>query len=99
MTIAKGGWTYITTTRKNTALYTGVTSDLRERIYRHKNKEYPGSFSARYNVDKLVWYVFHERIESAIDREKQIKGWLRKKKVALIEIMNPEWKDLYDELD
>ncbi len=78
--MTKEGWTYITTTRKNTVLYTGVTSELRNRIYEHKNKLYPDSFTARYNVDKLVWHEFHERIESAIEREKQIKGWLRKKK-------------------
>ena len=99
MATGKGGWTYITTTRKNTVLYTGVTSDLRSRIYEHKNKLHPGSFTARYNADKLVWHEFHQRIESAIDREKQIKGWLRKKKQALIESMNPAWRDLYEELD
>ena len=106
MTTGKGGWTYLSTTRKNTVFYTGVTSDLRTRIYEHKNKIYPGSFTARYNADKLVWYEFpaspagrHTRIESAIDREKQIKGWLRVKKVALIESMNSEWKERYDELD
>ena len=99
MKTGKGGWVYITTTRKNTVLYTGVTSDLRARVYDHKTKKYPGSFTARYNTDKLVWFEFHDRIESAIDREKQIKGWLRKKKVELIESLNPDWKDLYDELD
>ena len=99
MRMAKGGWTYITTTRKNTVLYTGVTSELRNRMYEHKNKLNPGSFTARYNADKLVWFEFHELIVSAIEREKQIKGWLREKKVVLIESMNPEWKDLYDELD
>jgi len=99
MTTSKGGWTYITTTRKNTVLYTGVTSELRNRIYKHKTKQYPGSFTARYNADKLVWYEFHEAIVAAIEREKQIKGWLRKKKVAIIESMNPEWNDLYDGLD
>ena len=99
MRMAKGGWTYITTTRKNTVLYTGVTSELRNRMYEHKSKLYPGSFTARYNADKLVWHEFHERIEPAIEREKQIKGWLREKKVALIDAMNPKWKDLYDELD
>jgi putative endonuclease len=97
--MAKGGWVYIMTTRKNTVLYTGVTSDLRSRIYEHKTKKYSGSFTARYNADKLVWYEFHERIESAIEGEKQIKGWLRKKKITLIESMNPNWNDLYDELD
>ena len=98
MTTGKGGWVYITTTRKNTVLYVGVTSDLGGRISEHKSKKYPGSFTARYNVDKLVWYEFHNHIEAAIEREKQIKGWLRKKKIALIESMNPNWKDLYDEL-
>ena len=72
---------------------------MRERIHKHKTKQYPGSFTARYNADKLVWFEFHDRIESAIDREKQIKGWLRKKKIDLIESLNPDWKDLYDELD
>ena len=68
-------------------------------MYEHKTKLYPASFTARYNANKLVWYEFHNWIESAIDREKQIKGWLRKKKVALIESMNPNWKDLYDKID
>ena len=99
MTTGKGGWTYIITTKKNTVLYTGVTSDLKTRIYEHKTKAYPKSFTARYNADKLIWHEFHQRIESAIDREKQIKGWLRKKKVIQIEFTNPEWKDLYHELD
>ena len=95
----KGGWTYITTTRKNTVLYVGVTSDLLNRIDEHKNKIFSGSFTAKYNVDKLVWFEFHERIETAIEREKQIKGWLRQKKIELINAMNPEWNDLYDTLD
>ena len=99
MSTGKGGWTYITTTRKNTVLYTGVTSELRNRIYKHTMKQYPRSFTARYNADKLVWFEFYELIVSAIEREKQIKGWLRKKKVALIDAMNPEWIDLYDGLD
>ncbi len=97
--MANGGWTYITTTRKNTVLYTGVTSDLINRIYEHKTKQYPGSFTVKYNADKLVWFEFYNRIESAIEREKQIKGWLRKKKIVLIESMNPKWDDLYDDLD
>ena len=97
--MAKGGWTYITTTRKNTVLYVGVTSDLINRIYEHKNKLYPGSFTARYNANKLVWFEFHEHVETAIEREKQVKGWRRQKKVALINALNPEWKDLYDTLD
>ena len=96
--IAKGGWAYITTTRKNTVLYVGSTAVLRERIEEHKNKMFPDSFTARYNVDKLVWFEFYESIEEAIQKEKQVKGWKRQKKVDMINLQNPAWKDLYDEL-
>jgi putative endonuclease len=84
---------YIITNKSNRVLYTGVTNDLRKRVYEHKNKLIKG-FTSRYNVDKLVFYDVCDDIESAILREKQIKGWLRRKKVALIESMNPEWRDL-----
>ena len=96
--IAKGGWTYITTTRKNTVLYTGSAAFLRERIEEHKNRTFPESFTARYNVDKLVWFRFFESIEDAIQKEKQIKGWTRQKKVDMINRQNPSWRDLYDDL-
>ena len=86
-------YVYIITNKSNRVLYTGVTNDLRKRVYEHKNKLIKG-FTSRYNVDKLVFYDVCDDIESAILREKQIKGWLRRKKVALIESMNPEWRDL-----
>ncbi len=95
----RGGFAYITTTRKNSVLYTGSTSNLRVRIYQHKTKEHPNSFSARYNVDKLVYYEYFHFIEEAIEREKQIKSWKRFKKIKLINDFNPEWKDLYKELE
>jgi putative endonuclease len=96
--IAKGGWTYITTTRKNTVLYTGSTAFLKERVEEHKNRIFPESFTARYNVDKLVWFQFFESIEEAIQKEKQIKGWKRQKKVDMINRQNPSWRDLYEDL-
>ena len=95
----RGGYTYITTTKRNTVLYTGVTSELRTRIYQHKTKAYPNSFTARYNVDKLVYFEPFQYISEAYDREKQIKSWKREKKIALINRFNPEWKDLYGEIE
>ncbi len=86
-------YVYIVTNKTNKVLYTGVTNDLKKRIYEHKEHLVKG-FTSRYNVYKLVYYDMCEDIESAILREKQIKGWARKKKVSLIESMNPEWKDL-----
>lgn len=74
-------------------LYTGVTNNLEYRKSQHAQK-FVDSFTARYNVHKLVYYEFHGDIRAAIAREKQIKGWLRKKKIALIESMNPHWNDL-----
>ena len=84
---------YIITNKTNRVLYTGVTNNLKRRVYEHKNKLVKG-FTSKYNVSKLVFYDVCEDIESAILREKQIKGWLRKKKIALIESMHPEWRDL-----
>ena len=80
----------------NKVLYTGVTNDLERRIYEHKNKLIKG-FTEKYNINKLVYFDYTEDVNSAIDREKQIKGWTRKKKDELIESMNPGWKDLYEE--
>ncbi|MFQ6032659.1 MAG: GIY-YIG nuclease family protein [Candidatus Zixiibacteriota bacterium] len=88
-------YVYIMTNRSRT-LYTGVTNNLYRRVYEHKNKLIDG-FAKKYNITKLVWYEVTSEITSAIAREKQIKGWLRKKKIALIESMNPEWKDLSEE--
>ena len=86
-------YVYIITNKTNRVLYTCVTNDLKKRVYEHKNKLVKG-FTSRYNVEKLVFYEVCESIESAILREKQIKGWLRNRKIALIEAMNPEWRDL-----
>jgi putative endonuclease len=88
---------YILTTARNTALYTGVTNDLVRRTYEHKNNIDNG-FTRRYGVHKLVYYECGEDILAAIEREKQIKSWMRKKKIALINAFNPDWHDLYDEI-
>ena len=74
-------------------LYTGVTNNLERRVYEHKMKLVPG-FSTRYNLNQLVYFETTSNIEAAITREKQIKGWLRSKKVSLVNSVNPEWKDL-----
>ncbi len=95
----RGGYTYITTTKKNTVLYTGSTSDLKVRVYQHKRKEFPNSFTAKYNVDRLVYYEYFHFIEEAIDREKQIKSMKRNKKEKLINDFNPGWNDLFDNLE
>ena len=86
------------TNKNNTVIYVGVTSALRARIWQHKTKFYPKSFTAKYNCDKIVWYESFPRIEAAIDREKQLKAGSRNKKEELINKMNPEWKDLWDEI-
>ncbi len=85
-------YVYILTNRSKT-LYTGVTNDLIRRVYEHKQKLIPG-FTQKYNIDKLAYYDETVDVTAAIAREKQIKGWLRVKKIALIESMNPEWHDL-----
>ncbi|OGE76574.1 MAG: endonuclease [Candidatus Doudnabacteria bacterium RIFCSPLOWO2_01_FULL_48_57] len=84
------------TNKANTVLYTGVTSGLVGRVWQHKQKLVEG-FTKKYNINKLIYYEITESIASAIAREKQIKGWTRAKKIALIETMNPEWRDLSDE--
>ncbi len=90
----KEGYIYILFNRKNGTLYVGVTSDLIKRIYQHKNKLIEG-FTKKYCVDKLGYYEIYGDIESAIAREKQIKAGSRKKKIDLIEKINPNWDDLY----
>ncbi|GBC95141.1 hypothetical protein HRbin16_00928 [bacterium HR16] len=85
-------YVYILASRSR-VLYTGVTSDLCRRVAEHKSKQVPG-FTKRYNVNRLVHYEEYSRVSDAIAREKQIKGWLRSKKVALIEEHNPQWADL-----
>lgn len=89
---------YIATNKNNTVLYTGVTNNLERRMEEHKFKMSPRSFSARYNINKLVWYENYTDIGEAIAREKQIKAGSRKRKIQLIEDLNPEWNDFYEEL-
>lgn len=93
----KKGYIYILFNKKNGTLYVGVTSDLIKRIYEHKNKIIDG-FTKKYAIDKLGYYEIYEDIESAIQREKQIKSGSRKKKIELIESMNPDWNDLYHQI-
>ena len=98
MAFAKGGFVYIITNKHHTVLYTGVTSNLVARIQEHKEKKYPKSFSARYNTDKLVYYFFFPTIMEAIEEEKRIKGGSRENKIRLIESINLEWEDLWEEI-
>ena len=90
-------YVYIMTNKYNTVLYTGVTNNLRRRVFEHKQGR-DSSFTSRYNVTKLVYYEIGRDVDSAIAREKQIKAGSRKKKFELVENMNPDWVDLYDEL-
>ena len=90
-------YVYILTNKYNRVLYTGVTKDLERRLYEHRHNPDKKSFSYRYNTYKLVYYEFGESVYDAIEREKQIKGYRREKKVALIEKMNPQWKDLSED--
>ena len=85
---------YILASRFRGTIYTGVTSDLVQRVWQHKHGSQ--GFTARYGCKQLVWYEVHEEMLPAIAREKQIKGGSRKKKLALIEALNPEWRDLFD---
>ena len=87
-------YVYILTNNHNTVLYTGVTNDLERRCYEHKQKLVKG-FSQKCNVDKLVYFEKFDFIDLAISREKQIKGYSRAKKIALINILNKEWKELF----
>jgi putative endonuclease len=95
----KPGYIYIITNYTNTTLYVGVTSDLHQRIKQHKNKTYPNSFTAKYNLNKLVYFEQFQMIGDAIGREKQLKAGSRIAKTLLIENLNPEWKDLFFDID
>lgn len=90
---------YIITNEHNTVLYTGVSADLVQRIIDHRNKIFKGSFSDRYNLYKLVYYECFMSISEAIKREKQVKKYSRKKKIALIVKENPGWNDLFEEIE
>jgi putative endonuclease len=87
---------YVLASRRNGTLYVGVTSDLIKRVWQHKN-DLVGGFTKQYGVHMLVWYEPHETMESAIQREKNIKKWNRRWKLALIEKSNPNWKDLFND--
>jgi len=91
------GFVYIVTNKNNSVLYTGVTSNLKKRVWQHKNKIVEG-FTKKYNVNKLVYYEILNSVYDAINREKQIKNLLRYKKILLIENKNPTWTDLYEQL-
>ncbi len=93
----KQSFVYIITNKRNGTLYIGITSNLKNRIYQHKNKEIEG-FSKKHNLIKLVYFETHEDINYAIKREKNIKKWKRLWKLRLIEELNPTWRDLNDEL-
>ena len=88
-------YVYILANATNVAIYTGVTNDLMRRVYEHKHKADPKSFTAKYEIHKLVYYETTNDVYSALTREKQIKGLSRAKKNALVDAFNPLWKDLY----
>ena len=88
---------YILANRRNGTLYIGVTSNLLQRVWHHKNDLEEG-FTKRYGVHTLVWYETHETMESAISREKALKEWNRAWKIRLLEANNPTWRDLYQDL-
>lgn len=88
-------YVYILASKKNGTLYIGTTSDLRRRIYEHKNNLIRG-FTSKYNIHLLVYFEQTTDVKSALEREKQLKKWNRKWKIELIEKLNPEWKDLYE---
>ena len=91
-------YVYILASPTNVTLYTGVTNDLVRRVYEHRHNADPNSFTARYRVHKLVYYEETPDIRAAIEREKQIKSWNRRRKNALVQSMNPEWDDLSENL-
>ncbi len=93
----KNYYVYILASQKNGTLYIGVTSDLRRRVYEHKNDLIPG-FTQEYQVHKLIYFEIHSDVNQAILREKRLKKWKRQWKIELIEKSNPEWKDLYENL-
>jgi putative endonuclease len=93
----RGGYVYILTNQYNDVLYTGVTADLKRRIYEHKHKYDSACFTAKYNVNKLVYFEFFDTIIEAIATEKKIKGGSRAKKIKRIEKMNSQWLEQYSD--
>jgi putative endonuclease len=92
-----GYYVYILASRKDGAIYIGITSDLVRRIYEHRTKAVPG-FTSKYNITRLVWFEIYDVPISAISREKELKKWKRAWKAQLIEAQNPKWEDLYDSI-
>ena len=90
-------YVYILANKVNTVIYIGITNDIKRRIYEHKNKVVEG-FTKKYNINKLVYYEVFDDSYNAITREKQLKGWIRAKKDELVNSINPDWKDLYEEI-
>jgi len=90
-------WVYIVSNNTRSALYIGITSELRVRVWQHRNGERPGSFAQRYQCGHLVYFKHYREIRDAIAREKQLKGWRRQKKNALISALNPRWDDLAED--
>ena len=88
-------YVYIMTNQRRTTLYVGVTNNLSRRPWEHRDKIHSKSFTARYNLDQLIYYEMFDNVGLAIAREKQIKSWSRQKKIDLINGTNPEWRDLY----
>ena len=91
-------YVYILSNSTDTTIYTGVTKDLVRRMYEHRNKLDPDSFTSRYDVHKLVYYEYTPDIRAAIEREKQIKSWNRARKNKLVSNRNPKWEDLYESI-
>ena len=94
----KNMYVYILTNEHRNVMYVGVTNDLVRRMYEHKNHLDKGSFTARYNTERLVYFEYTNDPEAAIAREKQIKGWNRARKNKLVESKNPNWDDLYESI-
>ena len=90
-------YVYILTNRRNGTIYIGVTNNLKRRVFEHKSGLIPG-FTKKYNLKNLIYFETHDWIDSAILREKQMKAWRRVWKIKIIESMNPDWNDLYDEI-
>ena len=91
------GFVYVMASRKGGTLYTGLTADLPRRVWEHRD-EVTGGFTAKYGVKRLVWYREYDDITDAIAEEKRIKKWRRAWKIELIEAVNPEWRDLYEDI-
>ena len=91
-------YVYILASATNVTLYVGVTNDLVRRVYEHRNHLEPGSFTSKYSVHKLVYFEETSDVKAALEREKQLKGWRRSKKNALVETANPQWRDIYPDL-